>query len=94
MVSPAANWRSDKPPTIDNFEAYKGEQALPDPLPGGPATKDPEDLKMNNLLETDAQLRFLGNPERVQVLDPVAYQTAANSNKIAGDIAVRRTTFY
>jgi len=41
-----------------------------------------------------AQSEFLGNPERVTVLDPIAYQTRANTNKIDGDIAIRRTTFY
>jgi len=36
---------------------------------------------------------FLGNPERVSVIDPIAYQTKANKNTL-DDIQIRRTTFY
>jgi len=36
---------------------------------------------------------FLGNPERVNVIDPIAYQTNANANTL-DDVQIRRTTFY
>jgi len=38
-VSPAANYRSPKPPTIDNFEPYKG--AAPAPEFANPGWKEP-----------------------------------------------------
>jgi len=41
-----------------------------------------------------AQTQFLGNPERVNVIDPIAYQARANSNSIDGGIQIRRTAFY
>lgn len=76
LVNPTAYWRSDKPPTKGLFEPYAGAAAQPDPLPGGAEKKkDEEDTKMANLVQTDAE--FLGNPEGVLVLDPIAYQVRA-----------------
>jgi len=79
---PSARWRSDKPPTFGGFEAYKGAAEVP-------AFADPS-FKEQAAVQTE----FLGNPERVTVLDPIAYQTRANTNTIDGDIAIRRTAFY
>jgi len=79
---PSARWRSDKAPTVGGFEAYKGAAEVP-------AFADPSYKE-----EAAIQTEFLGNPERVTVLDPIAYQTKANTNKIDGDVAIRRTTFY
>ena len=50
------------------------------------------DPSVDSLAQTGNQ--FLGNPERVSVLDPIAYQTRANSNSIDGGIQIRRTSFY
>jgi hypothetical protein len=86
-VQPTANWRSDKPPTLGNFEPYKG--AAPVPEFANPSWKEPAPAK-----EDAIQLGFLGNPERVNVMDPIAYQTRANRNTLDGGIQVRRTTFY
>jgi len=44
-------------------------------------------------LGTKVEEGFLGNPERVSILDPIAYQTEANSNTL-DDIQIRRTAFY
>merc|ERR1712086_265653 len=41
MVSPAANWRSDKPPTFGNFEAYKGAEEVPEFA--NPSWKEPKE---------------------------------------------------
>ena len=45
-VQPTANWRSDKPPTVGNFEPYKGAAPVPDfahPDWKDPAAAKPED---------------------------------------------------
>jgi len=86
-VQPTANWRSAKPPSVGNFEPYKG--AAPVPEFANPSWKEPAPAK-----EDAIQLGFLGNPERVNVMDPIAYQTRANRNTLDGGIQVRRTTFY
>lgn len=39
-VQPTANWRSDKPPTVGNFEPYKG--AAPVPEFAHPSWKEPK----------------------------------------------------
>ena len=86
MVDPAAHFRSDKVPK-DSYQPYVGVQ---EPYPKG-APKEPE--KNPDGLDF-VQTEFLGNPERVNVLDPIAYQTNANGNTIDGGIQIRRTTFY
>jgi len=88
MIDPAAHFRSDKAPK-DSYEPYQGVQ---EPYPKGepkPKEKNPDGL---DFVQTDAE--FLGSPERVNVLDPIAYQTRANGNTIDGGIQIRRTTFY
>lgn len=62
--------------------------------PAAPVALAEEPLQGDDELMLQTSAKFLGNPERVSVLDPIAYQTLANSNKVAGDISVRRTTFY
>lgn len=86
-VQPTANWRSNKPPTVGNFEPYQG--AAPVPEFAHPSWKEPAPAA-----EEAIQTGFLGNPERVNVMDPIAYQTRANRNTLDGGIQVRRTTFY
>jgi len=88
MVDPAAHFRSDKAPK-ESYEPYQGVQ---EPYPKGELKtkeKNPDGL---DFVQTDAE--FLGSPERVNVLDPIAYQTRANGNTIDGGIQIRRTTFY
>jgi hypothetical protein len=88
MVDPAAHWRSDKAPK-DSYQPYVGVQ---EPYPKGePKKKEPA---ADGLEPELVQTQFLGNPERVNVLDPIAYQTRANGNTIDGGIQIRRTTFY
>ena len=86
-IQPTANWRSSKPPTVGNFEPYAG--AAPVPEFASTSWKEPAPAA-----EAAIQTSFLGNPERVNVLDPIAYQTKANKNTLDGGIQVRRTTFY
>ena len=89
MVDPAAHWRSDKPPTKGLFEPYVGvQEAYPAPTKKE-KQPNPDGL---DLVQLDSQV--LGNPERVNVLDPIAYQTRANGNTLDGGIQIRRTTFY
>ena len=88
MVDPTAHYRSDKAPK-DNYHPYVGVQ---EPYPKGEAKvpeKNPDGL---DLVQLDS--KFLGSPERVNVLDPIAFQTQANGNTIDGGIQIRRTTFY
>ena len=88
MVDPAAWDRSDKAPK-DSYQPYVGvQEAYPKGEPKAPE-KNPDGL---DLVQLDSQ--FLGNPERVNVLDPIAYQTRANGNTIDGGIQIRRTAFY
>jgi hypothetical protein len=88
-VNPTANWRSEKPPSLGNFEAYKG--AAPVPEFAHPSWKEPAPEPAD---EGALQTEFLGNPEKVNVMDPIAYQTRANKNTLDGGIQVRRTSFY
>ena len=81
-VDGAANTRSDKPPSVGNFEAYKG--AAPVPEFAHPSWKDPDTAQPEE--DAELQTEFLGNPERVNVLDPIAYQTRANRNTLDGGI--------
>lgn len=89
MVDPAALWRSDKPPTKGLFEPYKGvQETYPAP------TKKEKEPNPDGLDFVQLDSQFLGNPERVNVLDPIAFQTRANGNTLDGGIQIRRTTFY
>lgn len=88
MVDPAAHWRSDKAPK-DSYQPYVGVQ---EPYPKAEAKK--KEPAADGLEPELIQTQFLGNPERVNVLDPIAYQTRANGNTIDGGIQIRRTTFY
>jgi len=90
MVDPAAHFRSDKPPTEGLFEPYKGVQEAFPPPTKTKKEKNPDGL--DALVQLNSQ--FLGNPERVNVLDPIAFQTRANGNTLDGGIQIRRTTFY
>jgi hypothetical protein len=84
MVTPAANWRSDKAP-MDSYQPYVGVQ---EPYPKG-EPKEPEqneDGLDEEVAEVQLGAKFLGSPERVNVLDPIAYQTRANGNTIDGGI--------
>jgi len=85
MVDPAPWDRSNKAPK-DSYAPYAGvQEAYPK------ATKK-EAEKESDLVQLNSQ--FLGSPERVNVLDPIAYQTQANGNTLDGGIQIRRTTFY
>jgi len=86
MVDPAAWGRSDKVPK-DSYQPYVGVQ---EPYPKGAAKEKEANPDGLDFVQTE----FLGNPERVNVLDPIAYQTRANGNTIDGGIQIRRTTFY
>jgi len=88
MVDPAAHWRSDKAPK-DSYQPYVGVQ---EPYPKATAKEPEKNPDGLDFVQTGAQ--FLGNPERVNVLDPIAYQTRANGNTLDGGIQIRRTTFY
>jgi len=89
MVDPAPLWRTDKPPTKGGFEPYKGvQETYPAP------TKKAKEPNPDGLDFVQLNTKFLGNPERVNVLDPIAYQTRANGNTLDGGIQIRRTTFY
>jgi hypothetical protein len=94
MIDPAAHYRSDKSPA-DSYQPYVGvQEAYPAGQPK--PTQADADAEEFGDESVDVQLssKFLGSPERVNVLDPIAYQTRANGNTIDGGIQIRRTTFY
>ena len=49
-------------------------------------------------ISLDDLVQFSGNPERVSIMDPIAYQTRANSNHLddydGSSFDIKRTTFY
>jgi len=56
------------------------------------------DINANTIATNDVAYvgtgeQFLGNPERVEIKDPISYQTRANANNLDG-IQIRRTSFY
>ena len=88
MVDPAPWDRSDKAPK-DNYQPYVGVQ---EPYPKGEPKQPEKNPDGLDFVQLDS--KFLGSPERVNVLDPIAYQTRANGNTLDGGIQIRRTTFY
>ena len=87
MVDPAPWDRSNKAP-MDNYKPYVGVQEA---YPKATA-KEAEKEEEKSLVQLNSQ--FLGSPERVNVLDPIAFQTRANGNTLDGGIQIIRTTFY